>query len=214
MSAINVEKESSDVIGESSPAAAKDEEYELTAVEISIPGEEAKSPNSQHKNETIPPNSQSKNDTIPVSSSGRLESNFSNSYPEPTHTSPNPTHSIPNPYHVTEEKTLECGLLSLRPQFIQPLANVKVFVFVLSMLILVQQALASGYLNSVITTIEKRYEIPSYVTGLICSMYEIGNVTTVLFVSYLGSSRCFFFFDKLKTILFLINRKILIFFYV
>ena len=193
MSAINVEKESSDVIGESSPAAAKDEEYELTAVEISIPGEEAKSPNSQHKNETIPPNSQSKNDTIPVSSSGRLESNFSNSYPEPTHTSPNPTHSIPNPYHVTEEKTLECGLLSLRPQFIQPLANVKVFVFVLSMLILVQQALASGYLNSVITTIEKRYEIPSYVTGLICSMYEIGNVTTVLFVSYLGSSRCFFF---------------------
>ena len=52
-----------------------------------------------------------------------------------------------------------------------------------------QQALSSGYLNSVITTIEKRYEIPSSISGVIASMYEIGNVGTVIFVSYLGSSR-------------------------
>ena len=52
-----------------------------------------------------------------------------------------------------------------------------------------QQALTSGYLNSVITTIEKRYEIPSSISGIIASMYEIGNVITVIFVSYLGSRR-------------------------
>lgn len=52
-----------------------------------------------------------------------------------------------------------------------------------------QQALTSGYLNSVITTIEKRYEIPSFISGIIASMYEIGNVITVIFVSYLGSRR-------------------------
>ena len=57
------------------------------------------------------------------------------------------------------------------------------------MLVTMQQALSSGYLNSVITTIEKRYEIPSSISGIVASMYEIGNVGTVIFVSYLGSRR-------------------------
>ncbi|KAK3878540.1 hypothetical protein Pcinc_016839 [Petrolisthes cinctipes] len=83
----------------------------------------------------------------------------------------------------------DCGLFNFRPAFLQRLANIKIFVFLLSVLVTVQQALASGYLNSVITTIEKRYEIPSSLTGVISSMYEIGNVITVIFVSYLGSKR-------------------------
>lgn len=65
----------------------------------------------------------------------------------------------------------------------------QVFVFLLSVLVTLQQALSSGYLNSVITTIEKRYEIPSSISGIIASMYEIGNLGTVIFVSYLGSRR-------------------------
>jgi len=57
------------------------------------------------------------------------------------------------------------------------------------MLVTLQQALASGYISSVITTIEKRFEIPSSHSGLIASSYEIGNVFTVIFVSYLGSRK-------------------------
>lgn len=63
------------------------------------------------------------------------------------------------------------------------------FVLLLSFLVTLQQALSSGYINSVITTIEKRFDIPSSLSGLIASMYEIGNVGTVIFVSYLGSRR-------------------------
>ncbi|XP_043213019.1 solute carrier organic anion transporter family member 5A1-like isoform X2 [Amphibalanus amphitrite] len=83
----------------------------------------------------------------------------------------------------------ECGLLSCRPRALQRFASIKVFVLLLSLLVTLQQALSSGYLNSVITTIEKRYEIPSSLTGVIASFYEIGNMLTVIFVSYLGSRR-------------------------
>ena len=83
----------------------------------------------------------------------------------------------------------DCGYFACKPACAQPLASIKVFVFLLSLLVILQQSLSSGYLNSVITTIEKRYEIPSSVSGIIASMYEIGNVFTVIFVSYLGSRR-------------------------
>ncbi|KOB78794.1 Organic anion transporting polypeptide [Operophtera brumata] len=85
--------------------------------------------------------------------------------------------------------TRDCGILSWRPLFIQQFSSIKVFVFFLSILVTLQQALSSGYINSVITTIEKRFDIPSSLSGLIASSYEIGNVITVIFVSYLGSRR-------------------------
>lgn len=83
----------------------------------------------------------------------------------------------------------DCGLLSCRPIALQKFARIKIFVLLLSILVTLQQALSSGYINSVITTIEKRFEIPSSFSGLIASSYEIGNVITVIFVSYLGSRR-------------------------
>ena len=42
---------------------------------------------------------------------------------------------------------------------------------------------------SVITTIEKRDDIPCLLAGVIASFYEMGNMLTVIFVSYLGSRR-------------------------
>ncbi|XP_066952882.1 solute carrier organic anion transporter family member 3A1 isoform X1 [Macrobrachium rosenbergii] len=111
------------------------------------------------------------------------------SYNTTTTTTTTTTTSTTNPNSAPAVDSNDCGLFSFRPAFLQRLANIKIFVFLLSILVTVQQALASGYLNSVITTIEKRYEIPSSLTGVISSMYEIGNVITVIFVSYLGSKR-------------------------
>ncbi|PSN43736.1 hypothetical protein C0J52_15344 [Blattella germanica] len=90
---------------------------------------------------------------------------------------------------INLQDSKDCGILNCRPPFLQRFAGIKVFVFLLSFLVTLQQALSSGYINSVITTIEKRFEIPSSLSGLIASSYEIGNVITVIFVSYLGSRR-------------------------
>ena len=67
----------------------------------------------------------------------------------------------------------ECGIYRCTPACAQPLSNIKLFVFLMSILVILQQALSSGYLNSVITTIEIRYEI---ITGF---EYRI-NSTCVL----------------------------------
>lgn len=96
---------------------------------------------------------------------------------------------LPNVLLVNEDYSRDCGILSCRPSTIQQFARIKVFVLLLSILVTLQQALSSGYINSVITTIEKRFEIPSSLSGLVASSYEIGNVITVIFVSYLGSRR-------------------------
>ncbi|GFY31190.1 solute carrier organic anion transporter family member 3A1 [Trichonephila clavipes] len=83
----------------------------------------------------------------------------------------------------------ECGILSFRPHFLQTYASIRIFVFLSCVLVTIQQALSSGYFNSVITTIEKRFDIPSRVSGAIASTFEIGNLFTIIFVSYLGSHR-------------------------
>ncbi|XP_053696805.1 solute carrier organic anion transporter family member 5A1 [Sabethes cyaneus] len=96
---------------------------------------------------------------------------------------------LPNVLLVSEDYSRDCGILTCRPSALQKFARIKVFVLLLSILVTLQQALSSGYINSVITTIEKRFEIPSSLSGLVASSYEIGNVITVIFVSYLGSRR-------------------------
>lgn len=42
---------------------------------------------------------------------------------------------------------------------------------------------------SVITTIEKRFDISSQMSGAIVSTFELGNLATIIFVSYFGTHR-------------------------
>ena len=59
----------------------------------------------------------------------------------------------------------DCGLGSCRPASLNSCANIKVFIFALCVLSTLSGMMIPGYLNSVITTIEKRFEIGSSTSG-------------------------------------------------
>ncbi|CAG5122707.1 unnamed protein product, partial [Candidula unifasciata] len=88
-----------------------------------------------------------------------------------------------------DDEDNECHIGRFRPQCFLLCANINMFVCFMCALIVVASALTTGYLNSVITTIEKRFEIGSSVSGLIAAAYEFGNLVAVIFVSFLGASR-------------------------
>ena len=72
---------------------------------------------------------------------------------------------------------------------LQPCAKIFTFTCMCCMLAMLNGALTAGYVNSVITTIEKRFEIGSSYSGLIAASVELGGVMSVIFVSHFGSTR-------------------------
>lgn len=78
-----------------------------------------------------------------------------------------------------------CGLCSVKPSWLQPLANKKVFLAVFC-LTSVLQGMYYTYFVSVLTTIEKLYQIQSKTTGLIMSATEVGQIGGALLLTYYG----------------------------
>lgn len=89
------------------------------------------------------------------------------------------------PKDNSDDKDYSCGLGSCRPQGLQGLANKKVFLAVFC-LTSVLQGMYYTYFVSVLTTIEKLYQIQSKTTGLIMSATEIGQIGGALLLTYYG----------------------------
>lgn len=84
---------------------------------------------------------------------------------------------------------IDCSCWGLKFYSLRRFATIQVFVFLCCLLVTLQQALSSGYFNSVITTMEKRFDISSQMSGAIVSTFEVGNLATIIFVSYFGTHR-------------------------
>ncbi|XP_046981251.1 solute carrier organic anion transporter family member 74D-like [Schistocerca americana] len=86
---------------------------------------------------------------------------------------------------AAESDTL-CGLGRWTPAWLQPLASKKAYVLLHGLIGMNTFALGS-YFVATISTLEKRFKIPSRTSGLISSAWDIGTMVTLLALSYLGS---------------------------
>ena len=78
-----------------------------------------------------------------------------------------------------------CGLFNFRPKCLQPLAKKQIFLLVFC-LTSVMQGMYFTYIVSVLTTIEKLYQLPSRTTGFIISSVELGQLAGSLSLTYFG----------------------------
>lgn len=78
-----------------------------------------------------------------------------------------------------------CGLCSIRPNWLQRFANKQTFLTIFC-LTSILQGMYYTYFVSVLTTIEKLYQIQSKTTGIIMSATEIGQIGGALLLTYYG----------------------------
>lgn len=88
-----------------------------------------------------------------------------------------------------EIHTSTCGFRCCRPKFMQQCADIRLFTAFLCLLSCINGAISASYLPSVITAIERRFELSSITIGLVVASYEVGAIVAVIFVSYLGNER-------------------------
>ncbi|XP_050774627.1 solute carrier organic anion transporter family member 4A1 isoform X1 [Gopherus flavomarginatus] len=91
-------------------------------------------------------------------------------------------------YVSSEGDKLECGWGAFTPaclQFFNTPKGVLLFLCVASFL---QGMIVNGFINTVITSIERRFDLHSYQSGLIASSYDIAACVCLMFVSYFGGN--------------------------
>ncbi|MGH0183386.1 UNVERIFIED_CONTAM: hypothetical protein FKN15_012034 [Acipenser sinensis] len=79
-----------------------------------------------------------------------------------------------------------CGWSSFTPSCLQCCNNAKGFIFFFSLLAIVQSAVVNGFFSTIISTIEKRYKLNSFQSGIITSSYDIASCVLSLVIPFCG----------------------------
>ncbi|XP_048865516.1 solute carrier organic anion transporter family member 1C1-like [Brienomyrus brachyistius] len=87
--------------------------------------------------------------------------------------------------HVEDRQIPGNGRLSAKSRPSQR-SSLKTFLAALSFAYF-SKTLSGSYLKSTITQLERRFDIPSYLIGIIDGSFEIGNLLVIAFVSYFGA---------------------------
>ncbi|XP_048464370.1 solute carrier organic anion transporter family member 4A1 [Rhincodon typus] len=81
-----------------------------------------------------------------------------------------------------------CGWDFLKPKCLQVFNTPKGVLFFLCSASFLQGMIVNGFINTVITSIERRFDLRSYHSGMIASSYDIAACVCLIFVSYFGGS--------------------------
>ncbi|XP_061874865.1 solute carrier organic anion transporter family member 4C1 [Colius striatus] len=87
---------------------------------------------------------------------------------------------------VVEAEEGPCGWGRFAPKALQLCNNPEGYLAAYSLLAIFQGIVVNGLINISISTIEKRYELNSFLTGLISASYDIAFCMLSLFVSFFG----------------------------
>ncbi|KAI6073944.1 Solute carrier organic anion transporter family member 4A1 [Aix galericulata] len=91
-------------------------------------------------------------------------------------------------YVSTDGKELACGWGGFTPGCLQLFNTSKGVLFFLCVASFLQGMTVNGFINTVITSIERRFDLRSYQSGLIASSYDIAACLCLTFVSYFGGN--------------------------
>uniref|UniRef100_A0A8B9S338 Solute carrier organic anion transporter family member n=1 Tax=Apteryx owenii TaxID=8824 RepID=A0A8B9S338_APTOW len=91
-------------------------------------------------------------------------------------------------YVSAEEEELACGWGAFTPGCLQFFNTPKGILFFLCAASFLQGMTVNGFINTVITSIERRFDLRSYQSGLIASSYDIAACICLTFVSYFGGN--------------------------
>ncbi|XP_017736694.1 PREDICTED: solute carrier organic anion transporter family member 4A1 isoform X3 [Rhinopithecus bieti] len=95
------------------------------------------------------------------------------------------THEV---QYVSAGQSVACGWWAFAPPCLQVLNTPKGILFFLCAAAFLQGMTVNGFINTVITSLERRYDLHSYQSGLIASSYDIAACLCLTFVSYFGGS--------------------------
>lgn len=86
------------------------------------------------------------------------------------------------------EAELLCGWGTFRPRALQGLASPPWVLLFLSVASFLQGMTVNGFINTVITSIERRFQLSSSQTGVVSSSYDMAACICLAFVSYFGGA--------------------------